>query len=82
MRASRLRLPESAATIGLGCRNAVDDLTFEDFPPGRFGTFGPPGIAHFGVTGLTRYLQIKVTESFPCSIARTDAWNDFFANAF
>jgi len=54
MRASRLRLPESAATIGPGCRNAVDDLTFEDFPPGRFGTFGPPGIAHFGIAGLTR----------------------------
>jgi hypothetical protein len=29
-------------------------LTFEDFPLGRFGTSGPPGIAHFGIAGLTR----------------------------
>ena len=36
MRARLLRLPETTATIGLNMT-----LTFQDFPPGRFGTFGP-----------------------------------------
>ena len=80
MRASRLRLPESAATIGLGCRNAVDDLTFEDFPPGRFGTFGPPGIAHFGIAGLVTanqgYRIVSLFDRMHGCVER------FFANAF
>ena len=42
MRAGRLRLPQSAATIGLlSPQSPTMTLTFEDFPPGHFGTFGP-----------------------------------------
>ncbi|SHG69746.1 Acyl dehydratase [Bradyrhizobium erythrophlei] len=42
MRAGRLRLPQSAATIGLPSpQSPAMTLTFEDFPPGHFGTFGP-----------------------------------------
>jgi len=42
MRAGRLRLPQSAATIGLPSpQSPIMTLTFEDFPPGHFGTFGP-----------------------------------------
>jgi acyl dehydratase len=40
----RLRLPEITATIGLPSGYFSPDmttLTFEDFKPGRFGTFGP-----------------------------------------
>jgi acyl dehydratase len=42
MRANGLRLPQSAATIGLPSGNSQSmTLTFEDLPPGRLGTFGP-----------------------------------------
>src|SRR6202051_3617130 len=42
MRAGRLRLPQITATIGLPSQQSpIMTLTFEDFPPGRFGTFGP-----------------------------------------
>ena len=43
MRAGGLRLPQITATIGLPSLNpsSMTTLTFEDFPPGRFGTFGP-----------------------------------------
>src|ERR1700731_1761779 len=42
MRAGRLRLPQITATIGLPSHQSpVMTLTFEDFPPGHFGTFGP-----------------------------------------
>jgi acyl dehydratase len=45
MRVGGLRLPQIAATIRLLRTNpmpvALMTLTFEDFPPGRFGTFGP-----------------------------------------
>ena len=42
MRADGLRLPQSAATIGLPSGNSQSmTLTFEDLPPGRLGTFGP-----------------------------------------
>jgi acyl dehydratase len=42
MRVDGLRLPQSAATIGLPSDNSQSmTLTFEDLPPGRLGTFGP-----------------------------------------
>jgi acyl dehydratase len=42
MHTGGLRLPESAATIRLPTGNPdLMTLTFDDFPPGRFGTFGP-----------------------------------------
>ena len=42
MRAGGLRSPQSAATIGLRSGNSdFMMLTFEDFRPGRLGTFGP-----------------------------------------
>jgi acyl dehydratase len=45
MRVGGLRLPQITATIGLHRTNPHANppmtLTFEDFPPGRFGTFGP-----------------------------------------
>ena len=44
MRVGGLRLPQIAATIGLPAHLSPANqmtLTFEDFPPGRFGTFGP-----------------------------------------
>src|SRR4051812_5175265 len=42
MHAGRLRLPQSAATIRLPFGNPdLMTLTFDDFQPGRFGTFGP-----------------------------------------
>src|SRR5260221_322424 len=42
MRAGRLRLPQITATIGPPSRQSpAMTLTFEDFPPGHFGTFGP-----------------------------------------
>src|SRR5205085_948497 len=42
MRAPGLRLPQSAATIGPRLPlTTLMTLTFEDFPPGRLGTFGP-----------------------------------------
>jgi acyl dehydratase len=44
MRIVGLRLPEITATIGLPSGIFFSDmttLTFEDFKPGRFGTFGP-----------------------------------------
>jgi acyl dehydratase len=44
MRIVGLRLPEITATIGLPSGIFPPDmttLTFEDFKPGRFGTFGP-----------------------------------------
>ena len=42
MHADRLRLPQSAATIRLPSGNPdLMTLTFDDFQPGRFGTFGP-----------------------------------------
>ncbi len=42
MRAGRLRLPQITATIGLPRQQSpIMTLTFEDFPPGHFGTFGP-----------------------------------------
>src|SRR3954452_4177382 len=43
MRASGLRLPQITATIGPpSCKSPIMSmLTFEDFKPGRFGTFGP-----------------------------------------
>src|SRR5882672_11743830 len=45
MRVGGLRLPQITATIGLPCANphvnSLMTLTFEDFPPGHFGTFGP-----------------------------------------
>jgi acyl dehydratase len=44
MRMAGLRLPEITATIGLPSGIFLSDmtaLTFEDFKPGSFGTFGP-----------------------------------------
>ena len=42
MRIGRLRLPQITATIGPPShQSSVMTLTFEDFPPGHFGTFGP-----------------------------------------
>jgi acyl dehydratase len=42
MQADGLRLPQITATIGLPSRpSPIMTLTFEDFPPGHFGTFGP-----------------------------------------
>src|SRR5215470_13163959 len=42
MRAHVLRLPQSAATIGpIHHPLSKMVLSFEDFPVGRFGTFGP-----------------------------------------
>ena len=42
MRADRLRLPQITATIGPRLRQSpIMMLTFEDFPPGHFGSFGP-----------------------------------------
>src|SRR3954463_8434453 len=42
MHTGRLRLPQSAATIRLPFGNPdLMTLTFDDFQPGRFGTFGP-----------------------------------------
>src|SRR6202165_2895974 len=42
MRADLLRLPQITATIGLSSpQSPIMMLTFEDFPPGHFGTFGP-----------------------------------------
>src|SRR6266699_1405825 len=42
MHAGWLRLPQSAATIRLPFGNPdLMTLTFDDFRPGRFGTFGP-----------------------------------------
>src|SRR5438270_9225092 len=42
MRAPGLRLPQSAATIEPRLPlTTIMTLTFEDFPPGRLGTFGP-----------------------------------------
>src|ERR1043166_419107 len=42
MRPDGLRLPQSAATIGLPTgKSRSMTLTFEDFPPGPFGSFGP-----------------------------------------
>lgn len=45
MRAGGLRLPQIAATIGLPRTKShaipIMTLSFEDFPVGRFGTFGP-----------------------------------------
>jgi acyl dehydratase len=42
MRVGRLRLPQITATIGLPLNQSpIMTLTFEDFPPGHFGTFGP-----------------------------------------
>src|SRR5258708_28593949 len=42
MRAGGLRLPQITATIGLPSpRSPAMTLTFEDFTPGHFGTFGP-----------------------------------------
>jgi acyl dehydratase len=49
MRTGGLRLPQITATIGLPSANPPFNrhsilrmtLSFEDFPPGRFGTFGP-----------------------------------------
>ena len=42
MRTRGLRLLQSAATIGLPhAQSPLMTLTFEDFPPGRFGSYGP-----------------------------------------
>src|SRR5712672_1323577 len=41
MRVGRLRLPQITATIGPPSSKSVIMLTFEDFPPGHFGTYGP-----------------------------------------
>jgi acyl dehydratase len=42
MRVGGLRLPQITATIGLPAANPImTTLTFEDFKPGHFGTFGP-----------------------------------------
>ena len=43
MRVDGLRLPQITATIGLPFTISpiMTTLTFEDFKPGRFGTFGP-----------------------------------------
>ena len=43
MRVGGLRLPQIAATIGLPPQQILimTTLTFEDFKPGHFGTFGP-----------------------------------------
>ena len=41
MRVGGLRLPQITATIGLPPAIPIMTLTFEDFPPGHFGTFGP-----------------------------------------
>src|SRR5882762_681261 len=41
MRVGRLRLPQITATIGPPSSKSVIMLTFEDFKPGHFGTFGP-----------------------------------------
>src|ERR1700730_3211946 len=43
MRVGGLRLPQITATIGLPSTYipVMTTLTFEDFKPGRFGTFGP-----------------------------------------
>ncbi len=42
MRVGGLRLPQKTATIGPPShQSSVMTLTFEDFPPGHFGTFGP-----------------------------------------
>jgi acyl dehydratase len=45
MQAGGLRLPQITATIGLPRSNPdsipIMTLSFEDFSPGRFGTFGP-----------------------------------------
>ena len=42
MHTGGLRLPQSAATIRLPAgKPDLMTLTFDDFPPGRFGTFGP-----------------------------------------
>ena len=41
MRVGGLRLPQITATIGPPAAIPIMTLTFEDFPPGHFGTFGP-----------------------------------------
>ena len=41
MQARGLRLPQITATIGLSQPKSSMTLTFEDFPAGHFGTFGP-----------------------------------------
>jgi acyl dehydratase len=42
MRAGELRLPQITATIWLSTQlSPIMTLTFEDFPPGHFGRFGP-----------------------------------------
>src|SRR6266849_5146837 len=41
MRVGRLRLPLITATIRPPSSKSVIMLTFEDFPPGHFGTYGP-----------------------------------------
>jgi acyl dehydratase len=42
MRAGELRLPQKTATIWLSTQlSPIMTLTFEDFPPGHFGRFGP-----------------------------------------
>src|SRR3954466_11003578 len=42
MRAGELRLPQKTATIWLSTQlSPIMTLTFEDFPPGHFGKFGP-----------------------------------------
>src|ERR1700692_1730463 len=50
MRAGRLRLPQITATIGLPSQQSpIMTLTFEDFPPGHFGTFGPRRVTREGI---------------------------------
>ena len=82
MRASRLRLPESAATIGLGCRNVVDDLDlrrlsarpFRHLRAARYRAFrnrGPDA-----VTANQGYRIVSLFDRMHGCVER------FFANAF
>src|SRR3954468_17962857 len=53
MHAGRLRLPQSAATIRLPFGNPdLMTLTFDDFQPGRFGTFGPRHVTREEILGF------------------------------
>jgi acyl dehydratase len=53
MRAGRLRLPQITATIGLPSQQSpIMTLTFEDFPPGHFGTFGPRHVTREEILGF------------------------------
>src|SRR3954466_1973757 len=56
MRLGGLRLPQITATIGLPHRKSpiMTTLTFEDFKPGHFGTFGPRRVTREEILAYAR----------------------------